>query len=165
MIHDSEGSLRGEVLDGHAQVMIDGPTKHSWSPCLWLSYSVVGEDEDVGENVADGDAPGNLRTGSGDSTGGKKLRVRGLFGPHPGLWTFFATMYCVSAFVIFFGIVWGWSQLLLEKTPSAFVAIPAGMALAAVLYFVSLSGRALAHDEMDALTEKLDRALVADSER
>ncbi|MCA8959245.1 MAG: hypothetical protein KDC38_01980 [Planctomycetes bacterium] len=134
-IQQSGGQLVGEVLANHAQIMIAGDRRHTWSPCMTLTYVSI-EDES-----------------------GSRLRIRGLFGPHPALWTLVATLYGFAAFVTFVGIMVGWSQWLLDWTPSGFLAVPAGLLIAVVLYLVSLSGQALAHDEMHELSRLVETAI------
>lgn len=133
---DQAGSdLSSEVLENHAQIMIGRSRRHTWSPCLSLTFTAL-EDEN-----------------------GRRLRIRGLFGPHPSLWTFIATLYCFSAFLIFFGTMVGWSQSLIDSRPWGFLGVPAGIVLGVALYGVSMSGQALAHAEMDELSTLLDSAL------
>lgn len=142
--------LRGEVLEGHAQIMVSGPRRHTWSPCMSLTYT---------------DVPAASSDGATNGSASRRLRVRGLFGPYPSLWTLIATLYCLSAFLGFFGAMVGWSQWLADQTPWGFVGIPAGLLLALILYGVSWSGQALARDQMDELREILEAALDDDSDK
>ncbi|MEM7167308.1 MAG: hypothetical protein AAF581_17740 [Planctomycetota bacterium] len=132
----SDGDLSGEVLEHHAQVMIAGSRRHTWSPCLSITFKPI------------------------DDTTGCYLRIRGLFGPRPALWTVVATLYSFAAFVIFICLVLACSQWLLDQTPSALIGVPIGALIAGLLYAVSLSGQALAQREIGELLELLDQAIA-----
>lgn len=137
-IAGSAGTLAGEVLDNHAQLMISGARRHSWSPCLTMTFMPVDGAED------------------GEHDSGRRLRIRGLFGPHPALWTLIATLYGLSAFLVFVGLMVAWSQYIVDHSMSGLFGVAAGILLAAIVYVVSLSGQSLAHDEMLELARVLD---------
>ena len=131
-IRDSGGRLVGEVLEAHAQLMISGEGRHTWSPCLWLTYRSPDERDDF------------------------QTQLRGLFGPRPAVWTLFALLYLTAACVAFFGAMFGWSQWLIDATPTGFYAVGGAAVVSGVLYIVGLSGKALAHDEMDELLSMVE---------
>ncbi len=135
-IRTSDGALTGEVLDTHAQVMIGDARRHSWSPYMTLSFVPV------------------------DDTDGERLRVRGLFGPHPALWTMIATLYGFCAFIAFVGLMVGWSQWIIDRPPWGLWLIPIGAVIALVLIVVSMSGQGLANDEMHELAALVDAAVA-----
>lgn len=139
-IRDSGGALAGEVLDTHAQVMIGEGRRHGWSPYMTLSFVHV------------------------DDADGPRLRVRGLFGPHPALWTMIATLYGFCAFVAFVGLMIGWSQWIIDRPPWGLWLIPAAAVIALLLLVVSISGQGLAHDEMHELAALVDAAVATDDE-
>ncbi len=132
------GTITGEVLDSHAQFMIEKSRRHTWSPYLSLTFTPI------------------------ETDGPERLRIRGLFGPNPAVWTLVATLYGLSAFITFIGIVVGWSQLVAESSPTGFFAIAAGGLLAVVLYLLSLSGQTLAQEQMQELANLIDGAIGDD---
>lgn len=124
---------RGREYGGHFILRVPESERHFWSP--QLSLDVEG-------------APG----------GGTVLR--GLFGPHPSIWTFFVAAYALAGFSAVIGLLFGFSQWSLGQPPHALWAVPAAMLFAGLTYGVGLIGRRLGYAQVLQLRDVVDRALA-----
>lgn len=129
-LDDPDGPCRGNVVGRHAMLHIRDDLRHTWSPYLDLEVEPHGE--------------GAL--------------LRGRFGPHPSIWSFFAALYAICAFVALGGLIVGLSQLSLGFPAWGLWAVPGALVLAAVVYAVALMGQRLAQEQMHTLQDVLHRA-------
>ncbi len=127
---DPDGPCRGRIVGRHALLHVREDLRHTWSPYLDLEVEPWGE--------------GAL--------------LRGRFGPHPSIWSFFAALYAICAFVALGGLVVGLSQLSLGFPAWGLWAVPGALVLAAVVYVVALTGQRLAQAQMHALRDVVHRA-------
>lgn len=123
----------GVSVGRHVELFIPDHERRIWSP--WLSVSA--EDRDNGSVL------------------------RGRFGPHPHVWTWYLFCAFALAFVCLVGVALGYAQWALDRTPWALLAVPACLLAGAGLYGVSLVGQRLGAEHMDRLQHALD-VLVED---
>jgi hypothetical protein len=122
---------RGHTAGSHALLYIRDDLRHTWSPYLDLAV----------EQGADGSL------------------LRGRFGPHPNIWTFFAALYAICAFIALAGLIVGVSQWSLGFSATGFWALPATAVVAGIVYAVALMGQGLAQKQMHQLRQFLNRTL------
>lgn len=115
--------VEGLVAGYHVELMIPKSTRHFWSPRLSLEL-------DAQESG---------------------VRLRGLYGPRPAVWTLFAMFYSALGFVALMGAVFGYAQWAIDRTPWALWTLPIAAALALGAYATSLVGQRLALEEMQFL--------------
>jgi hypothetical protein len=94
-----------------------------------------------------------------DSEGGSLLRGR--FSPRPEIWTFVMFVYFLMAFVILFGISFGYVQWAIGESPWGFLAAPVGVLVIVLLHAASLVGQRLSTDQTEQLRARLDEVLEA----
>lgn len=126
----------GASVGRHAELFVPEDERRVWSP--WLSVTAEG-------------------TPDGGSI------VRGRYAPHPHVWTLYMFLAFGLGFGLLVGMAWGYAQWSMEETPWAFASVPLGLALAAVLYLVSLAGQRLGAGQIDHLADALTE-LVAPKE-
>lgn len=126
----------GTAVGRHVELYVPENQRKIWSP--WLSVS------------AEPDSAGS--------------RLRGRFGPHPHIWTWY--LFC--AFAIGFGLLvgstWSYAQWALDQTPWALLAIPIGFTAGMTLWLVSKLGQRLGHDQMSHLRYALEQLTIATGE-
>jgi hypothetical protein len=115
--------VEGLVAGNHVDLMIPKSARHYWSPRLSLEFEP-------------------LDTG---------VRVRGLYGPRPAVWTLFAMFYSALGFLAVMGAIFGYSQWLIDQTPWALWSLPIAVVAAVGAYVTSLIGQRLALEEMQFL--------------
>ncbi|WP_457654007.1 hypothetical protein [Rhodocaloribacter sp.] len=120
----------GQIAGKHVHLRVDERDRRLWSPHL-----------DVEVEPYDGGA-----------------LLRGHFGPHPDVWTFFVALYAVLAFAVMVGLLFGASQWMLGTPPVALWAVPAALVLAAVIYGLALLGQRLSQDHMRRLRSFVEKA-------
>lgn len=125
------GLCTGSILGRHVRLRIRTEHRHFWTPQL---------DVEV-EARADGSL------------------VRGLFGPHPDIWTFFIATYAVMTFCGITGLIVGLAQWSLDWTPWALWSVPVAALMIGSVYGVALIGQRLGHDQMLQLRAYLDQAI------
>ncbi|NBC18152.1 MAG: hypothetical protein GVY18_12645 [Bacteroidetes bacterium] len=86
--------------------------------------------------------------------------VRGLFGPHPSIWTLFVAAYGVAAFAGVTGLLFGLSQWTLDQPPIALWAVPGAALLAGITYGVGLVGRRLGYEQVLQLRDVIDEVFA-----
>ena len=121
----------GNVVGHHALLYIRPDLRHTWSPFLDL----------------------------GTEPHPQGTLIRGRFGPHPSIWTFFMAMYAIAGFLVTIGAVVGLSQWSLDLGPTGFWGIVAGILMAGITYAVALMGQGLAQEQMHQLRTFLNRAV------
>ena len=77
-------------------------------------------------------------------------QLRGHFGPHPDVWTFFMALYAVLGFSSVVAVIFAYSQWLLGNPPSALWVVPIAVVLAAIIYGLALTGQRVDGEEAEA---------------
>lgn len=137
----------GRRAGHHFMLTVPDRERHFWSPWLTVEARTL-EDEDT--LATTGSSPNTPRT-----------RVHGRFSPAPNLWTAIMFTHLALLTVAFFAVMFGLSQLTLKQPPHA-LWVTAGCVLASLLlWWVSLLGQRIAHDQMHTLRDAVDDALSA----
>ncbi len=118
----------GVSVGRHVEMFIPEDERRIWSP--WLSVSA--EDSNEGSTL------------------------RGRFGPHPHVWTWYLFCAFGLAFGCLVGVSFGYAQWALERTPWALLSLPFCLLAGAGLYGVSLLGQRLGADHIVRLRHALD---------
>jgi hypothetical protein len=133
---DNEQGLEGVFSKRHGTLKVPDDRWTFWTPQLGLTVESIDDDD-------------------------HRTRVRGVFSPHPHIWTAFVFAYLTCFVLGFFGLMYGFAQLGLGHTPTAlYVPLLTG-ALAAGLYAASFMGQGLGAGEMYYLRTYLDESLEA----
>ena len=129
------GAVTGSILGRHVRLRIPEDQRTFWTPQL---------DVEV-EAHEDGSF------------------VRGLFGPHPDIWTFFIATYAVMTFCGITGLLFGLVQWSLGWPAWALWSAPAALLMIGSVYAVALIGQRLGYDQMVQLRTFLDQSIVTGS--
>jgi hypothetical protein len=146
-VEDVMKALRGRLEDNaqglsatysrrHGVLEFPEEQRHFWSPRLSLTVDALDE--------------------AGDRT-----RVSGLFSPHPHIWQAFVFSYGVLFILGFFGLMYGFAELALGRTPWAMLVSLGSGVLAAFVYGATFIGQGLGAEEMYRLRAYLDEGLEA----
>jgi hypothetical protein len=131
LIDEAHHPVDGRIAGTHLMLVIPPAARHFWSP--WLQIEV--HDENSGASV------------------------HGRFSPNPSIWTCYMLAYCSILVLVFFQAIFGFAQLMMNKSPWALLLIPIFLTIAAIMYWTSLIGQRLANDQMhelhDAVADKL----------
>lgn len=129
---DAESTiLKGNIVKDYVVLKIPENQQHYWSPQLSLEIEATND-------------------GS---------RIRGLYGPKPGVWTMFVFFYSFIGFLTMLGLIFGLSQMMLKMEPYGLWAVPVGAGLLAGLFIISKIGQRLGMEQMHQLKDFLDEAL------
>ena len=85
--------------------------------------------------------------------------LHGCFGPNPGLWMLFMTVYATIALFGTLSAMFGISQWMLHAPPWAFLGVPLSIALGAFTYGAVFIGQGLGAEEMYMLRSFVDRCV------
>ena len=85
--------------------------------------------------------------------------VLGRFAPHPEVWTFFMFLYCLIAFFVVFGAMFGWVQWASDEPAWALWAVWIGVPALALIHLASYVGTRLGQAQMRELRTTLDELL------
>lgn len=129
-----QAPCHGSVSDHQLELMARGE-RHFWSPQLRARIEP-------------------------DHTG---ARIRGRFGPQPAVWTMFAVIYIHLAFIGAAGLIYATAQLALGRTPTAALAVPIVLVLAALVRVIARIGENLGSAQMDLIRRFVARALDHDA--
>jgi hypothetical protein len=131
LVRDADYPIEGRVAGNHLMLVIPPSRRHFWSP--WLHLEV--HDRDDGS------------------------RVKGRFSPNPSVWTGFMLTYIALATLIFFAAMFGVSQWLMNKPPSALMLMGIPLMIGIIMYWSSLIGQRIAHEQMQELYDASMQAL------
>ena len=120
----------------HAEVFVPGAERNIWSP--WLSLTV-------------------------EATDGGGAKLRGRFGPHPSLWTWYMFLAFALGFGAMASMVWGLAQWALGASPWALTGILVSALLGLTLYGCSVVGQRLGGEQMNAQREFVTALLGGDA--
>jgi hypothetical protein len=133
---DNAQGLEGVFSKRHGTVKVPDERWTFWSPQLGLTVESIDDDD-------------------------HRTRVRGVFSPHPHIWTAFVFAYLTLFVLGFFGLMYGFAQLGLGRTPTALYVPATSATLGAGLYAASFIGQGLGAGEMYYLRSYLDECLEA----
>lgn len=122
-IRRNDAGFTGTVFESSAVLRMPADQVHFWSPQLHLAV--------------DPEASG--------------ASVHGLFGPHPTVWSLFVGLYVAIGFTATMGAMVGIAQWMLDLSTWALWSVPAGAALAFVVWVVGRTGRRLGHAQVRLL--------------
>jgi hypothetical protein len=131
----SPNPCTGSILDRHVRLKICEAERNYWSPELHVDV----------ERHPDG------------------TLLRGLYGPHPSVWTMFVALYAIIGFGGLLGLIVGAAQWSLGTPPTALWAVPGTAVLALLVYFVALSGQRLGYEQMVQLRAFLDASVAEET--
>ena len=77
--------------------------------------------------------------------------VKGRFSPNPSVWTGFMLTYIALGTIVFFMVMFAVSQWIMKNPPSALMLIPIPVVIAVIMYWSSLVGQKIAHEQMREL--------------
>jgi hypothetical protein len=129
----------GAVLAHHVELRVAKDRAHFWSPNL--SLEIV------------------------DDTDPAMKRLRGRFGPDQSVWMLFILIYAILGMVGVLALMFGTSQWIIHESPSALLAVPACLALAAFVYGAAFIGQGLGAEQMYTLRSFVDDAIDAAREQ
>ena len=123
LVDDKDYPIDGRVAGNHLMLVIPPARRHFWSP--WLNLEVH-----ACENSA---------------------LVKGRFSPNPSVWTGFMLTYIALGTIVFFILMFALSQFVMKKTPSALSLTPIPIVIGIAMYWASLVGQKIAHEQMNEL--------------
>lgn len=88
---------------------------------------------------------------------GQTTIIKGLYGPHPKVWTMFMFIYTGLGLIGLFGLLYGLVQWSLSMPPIALWIALAALILEITFYFIARSGKQLAHGQMLLLQDELNK--------
>ena len=135
LVDEADHPIDGRVAGTHLMLVIPPSNRHFWSP--WLHLEVH------------------------ESPGGSS--VQGRFSPNPSVWTGIMLTYIALCTLIFFASIFGFAQLMMQRSPWAFMLLPMLLILAGLIYWASLVGQRLANEQMHELHDAVAGALIRDS--
>jgi len=125
-------AVEGRIVGHHVHLRLGETHRTYWSPHLWV---------DVYSSQA-----GSI--------------VRGLFGPHPSVWTLFMAAYAVIGFAALVGVAFGYSQWTLDQPAVALWSLPAAAVAVLCVFALALHGQRLSRDQMDQLLQVVETAMT-----
>lgn len=131
LVRDEDYPIEGRVAGNHLMLVIPPSRRHFWSP--WLHLEV--HEENVNS------------------------KVKGKFSPNPSVWTGFMLTYIALATLVFFAALFGVSQWMMDKPPSALMLTSLPILIAVVMYWSSLIGQRIAQEQMRELYDASMKAL------
>lgn len=128
---EADSPCLGIVIPGHVTLKIPAKGRHFWSPQLDLTL------EDEGEGTL----------------------LRGLYGPSPGVWSFFALAYLALGLGLFFLLVVAFSAYSLGNDTNVLWWVPVFLGIGVGLYFMSQMGQKLGADQLFTLHHFTEQVL------
>lgn len=128
--------VRGIAFDHRIEIAMDGDEHHFWSPQLVVEVK--------------------------PAEGGTELSAQ--FGPDPYVWAMYLLGYGALLIVTFFASMYGIAQLMLDRTPTGFVAAPIAAVLAGLVYGASFVGQGLGSEQMYFLRATLTKLAEAEGD-
>ena len=122
----------GVFLAHHVVLKIKPAEQHFWSP--QLSLEVIAEED--------------------------QTKIRGLYGPRPGVWTMFVFIYSLIGFLSVMALMYGFAQLMLKMSPSGLQISLVGTLLLLGAYITSAIGQRFGREQMNKLDAVLRHALA-----
>lgn len=126
IMDNEDHPIEGRTAGNHLMLVIPIEDRHFWSP--WL----------------------NLEARPHQSTP-PVTHIKGRFSPNPSVWTGYMMVYSGLAVLAFLACMFGFAQLIMSNTPWAFYFLIPIILIAAAMYWASLIGQKIAHDQMQLL--------------
>ena len=136
LLSDDDFPITGRIAGSHMMLVIPPDRRHFWSPWLHLEVEQISDDNSVSQST-----------------------VRGRFSPNPSVWTGFMLTYIALASMIFFAIMFGIAQWMMNNPLSSLKLIPVFGIIAGVMYCSSLIGQRIAQEQMHELYQASMNAL------
>ncbi|MCA9303525.1 MAG: hypothetical protein KC996_05330 [Phycisphaerales bacterium] len=140
LVDEGDHPLDGRIAGTHLMLVIPPARRHFWSP--WLHLEVY--------EAAEGSS------------------VQGRFSPNPSVWTGIMLAYIALCTLIFFASIFGFAQLIMQRSPWALSLLPVFLIVGGLIYWGSLVGQKLANDQMhelhDAVAGAIARVSAPDTE-
>ena len=131
LVKDEDYPIDGRVAGNHLMLVIPPKRRHFWSP--WLHLEVHEHDSGA--------------------------MVKGRFSPNPSVWTGFMLTYIAMGTLVFFAGMFGVSQWMMDKPPSALMLMAIPILIAIIMYWSSLIGQRIADEQMRELYDASMNAL------
>lgn len=125
MDHD-DYPIEGRTAGNHLMLVVPVADRHFWSP--WLNLELIEEDE----------SPGSTH-------------IKGRFSPNPSVWTGFMLVYSSLGVLAFLAVMFGAAQMIMGNSPWALWFLIVLGVIAGSMYWASLVGQKIAHDQMQLL--------------
>ncbi|MBL4808462.1 MAG: hypothetical protein JKY43_00190 [Phycisphaerales bacterium] len=130
IMDNDDHPIQGRTAGNHLMLVIPTKDRHFWSP--WLNLIAVTNDPDTPQA-----AP--------------QTHITGRFSPNPSVWTGFMMVYSSLAVLAFLATMFAAAQLIMNNPPWALYFLIPIILIAAAMYWASLIGQKLAHDQMQLL--------------
>jgi hypothetical protein len=118
--------IEGRAAGNHLMLVIPIKDRHFWSP--WLNIE-----------AQENDLPN------------PNIHIKGRFSPNPSVWTGFMMVYSSLAVLAFLATMFAVAQLVMNNPPWALYFLIPIILIAAAMYWSSLIGQKIAHDQMQLL--------------
>jgi len=126
VMDNEDHPIEGRSAGNHLMLVIPIKDRHFWSP--WLNIE-----------ARENDLPD------------PSTHIQGRFSPNPSVWTAFMLVYSSLAVLAFLAAMFAVSQLIMGKPPWAFYFLIPITLISAAMYWASLIGQKIAHDQMQLL--------------
>ena len=140
LVDEADHPIDGRVAGTHLMLVIPPHNRHFWSP--WLHIEVHPHAEGAS--------------------------IQGRFSPNPSVWTGIMLTYIALFTLIFFASIFGFAQLMMQRSPWALMLLPVLLIACGLIYWGSLVGQRLANAQMhelhDAVAAVLERGSAPDRE-
>jgi hypothetical protein len=129
IMDNNDHPIEGRVAGNHLMLVIPIKDRHFWSP--WLNLEA--------------------RTHRAHDSDDTITHIKGRFSPNPSVWTGYMMTYSSLAVLAFLTVMFGVSQAIMGSSPWTFQFLIPILFIAGVMYWSSLVGQKLAHDQMQLL--------------
>ena len=129
IMDNEDHPIEGRTAGNHLMLVIPIHDRHFWSP--WLNIEA--------------------RPYTNPETKESTTHIKGRFSPNPAVWTGFMMTYSSLAVLAFLAGIFGVSQLMMGNSPWALQYLIPIVVIAAAMYWASLVGQRIAHDQMQLL--------------
>lgn len=129
IMDNEDHPIEGRTAGNHLMLVIPIKDRHFWSP--WLNLEA--------------------RSYTNPETSDLTTHIKGRFSPNPAVWTGFMMTYSSLAVLAFLAVIFAFSQMMMDNAPSAFQFLIPIVLIAAGMYWASLVGQRIAHDQMQLL--------------
>jgi len=134
-LNSPDAPCEGRLRLGYVDLFPKKEDKHYWSPHLSMTIEEE-HDEDHDLTI-----------------------IRGLYGPHPAVWTMFVFFYTIIAFLTIVCIVIGFANMSIGNSTTILWAVPFLILAFGSLYLVSFYGQKKGHDQIENLHLFLEKTL------
>jgi len=131
LVNDRDYPINGRIAGNHLMLVIPPARRHFWSP--WMHLEVH-----------------ECEAGSS---------VKGRFSPNPSVWTGFMLTYIALGTLVFFAVIFAFSQWMMDRSPGALKLSIVPIAIALIMYWASLIGQKIALEQMNELYDASMKAL------